>query len=191
MSLLASAWFFLFVVAASEGEVTDLAWTDLRGHEQTLESYRGRIVVLNFWATWCAPCRKEMPDLVRIQKRYGMYGVQVIGASADEPGQEAAVEAFARRRGINFPVWLGATTAWMEALDVGVALPATVVIDREGRVVERIAGVFDADELAGVLDRLVAGEPHEDAHDRGDEHDHGADEDEHPPTEDTASLVPS
>ena len=186
MSFLAFALFLLFTAGGPDAGTGELSWSDLRGHEQTLDDLHGRIVVLNFWATWCAPCRKEIPDLVRIQQRYGIYGVQVIGASVDEDGDRDAVETFARRRKINFPVWLGATTAQMEGLDLGVALPATVVIDRDGRVVERIAGVFDPDDLARVLDRLVAGEPHEEAQARGEE---TAPED--PETEDTASLVPS
>ena len=123
------AWLAVGTVAIEPAP--ELVWTDLNGHEQTLEAYRDHIVVLNFWATWCAPCREEMPDLVRIQKRYGKYGVQVIGASADPPSGRASVEEFVRRQKINFPILLGATTEQMQALDVGVVLPATVVIDRD------------------------------------------------------------
>jgi len=180
---------------------TELVWTDLSGHDQTLESLRGRIVVLNFWATWCAPCREEMPDLVRIQNRYGMYGVQVIGASADPPSASDSVVEFARHLKINFPVLLGATTEQMQALGAGVVLPATVVIDREGQVVERISGVFDPPKLEALLDRLVA-QTHaagdeDDAHvdvASADPHDHGEEghEHEHQPRDGTkASLVPS
>jgi len=181
---------------------TELVWTDLSGHDQTLESLRGRIVVLNFWATWCAPCREEMPDLVRIQNRYGMYGVQVIGASADPPSASDSVVEFARHLKINFPVLLGATTEQMQALGAGVVLPATVVIDREGQVVERISGVFDPPKLEALLDRLVA-QTHaagdeDDAHvdvASADPHDHGEEEGrehDHPPPDGTsASLVPS
>jgi len=140
-----------------DAQPVELTWTDLTGQGQTLEAYRGRVVVLNFWATWCAPCRDELPDLVRIQSRYGMYGVQVIGASADPPRVATSVVEFARRYKINFPILLGADTGQMQTLGVGVALPATVVIDRQGQVIERISGVFELAKLEALLDVLVAG----------------------------------
>ena len=145
------------VPETAEGEPAALSWLDLGGENQSLESLRGRIVVLNFWATWCEPCRKEMPDLVRIQNRYGMYGVQVLGAAADAPGAADTVTTFARRLKINFPVLLGATTAQMQSFGLGVALPATVVIDRHGHVAARIPGVFEHKALQAVLDDLIDG----------------------------------
>lgn len=167
----------------------ELRWTDLGGHPVGLDSYRGRVVVLNFWATWCAPCRKEMPDLVRIQNRYGIYGVQVVAASADPPLAADAVAEFAVKHKLNFPVLLGADTAQMQSLGAGVALPATIVLDREGRVVERISGVFDRGRLESLLDRLVGGDPHRAS---ADPHDHGEEGHHHPPHGGTqASLVPS
>ena len=164
-----------------------LEWKDLGGHEQSIEDLHGRFVVLNFWATWCAPCKEEMPELIRIQDRYGMYGVQVLGAAADEPDASEQVEAYSRKLDINFPVLLGATTAQMQSLDLGVALPATVIFDRHGGVVHRVRGVVERRELERVLDALIAGEAppksamklsfgHRDRHGRSGTH---------------ASLVPS
>ena len=92
------------------GKETELALKDLFGAEQKLSAYRGRIVVLNFWATWCGPCKKEMPDLAAIQNSYAAYGVQVIGASADTLAELNAVRQFIKETTVNFPVWLGATT---------------------------------------------------------------------------------
>jgi len=146
-------------VVPDDPEPAELVWTDPGGHSQAIEAYRGRVVVLNFWATWCAPCRKEMPDLVRIQNRYGILGVQVLGAAADSPEAAPSVVEFARKYRINFPVLLGATTSQMHSLGLGVALPATVVIDRHGHVVERISGVFDHAKLEELLDRLLDNEP--------------------------------
>ena len=192
---------FASLAIEGEAEPVELVWTDLGGHEQTLDAFRGRLVVLNFWATWCAPCRREMPDLVRIQNRYGMYGVQVIGASADPPQAAPSVIEFAGKHKINFPILLGATTDQMQSLGAGVVLPATVVIDRDGHVVERISGVFERDKLEALLDRLVAGEHvaegEADPHGHGaeaDPHDHGAAESGHkhaPQGRTAASLVPS
>ena len=142
-------------------EVGAISWTDLSGHRFSLESLRGRVVVLNFWATWCAPCREEMPDLVRIQNRYGMLGVQVIGASVDPADLSDAVLKDARRANLNFPVLLGADTRQMESLGLLAALPGTVVLDREGQVIERFNGVFDPGKLKKAIEGALSGSgPH-------------------------------
>jgi thiol-disulfide isomerase/thioredoxin len=78
---------------------------DLTGIDQRLSAYRGRIVVLNFWATWCVPCKQEMPDLAAIQNEYAAFGVQVVGASADQLADRAKVLEFIKQTKINFPVW--------------------------------------------------------------------------------------
>ncbi len=149
-----SAW---SVPGADDATRPALEWSDLRGRTVSLDDYRGRIVVLNFWATWCAPCREEMPDLARIQKDYAVFGVQVVGAAADGAEQAGAVLEYARAGRVNFPVLLGATTEQMQALGLGVALPATVVIDEDGHVVVRTDGIIDRRALARTLDRMLAG----------------------------------
>lgn len=124
-----------------------LALRDPAGNEQDLGRYRGKIVVLNFWATWCVPCREEMPLLVSIQKRYGERGIQVIGASADQPETQKEIPRFVRKLKINFPVWIGATTDDMQSLGLGDALPATAFIDRDGSILARIIGPVEKKEL--------------------------------------------
>lgn len=132
-----------------------LALKDLTGAQQSLAGYRGRVVVLNFWATWCEPCKKEMPDLSAIQNDYAAFGVQVIGASGDEAAESAKVMKFVREFKINFPVWLGATTDDMQRFGVGTVLPATVIIDRSGKIVRREIGIIKPAELRAFLDSLV------------------------------------
>ena len=134
-----------------------IRWLDLTGAEQSLASLRGRIAVVNFWATWCAPCVEEMPVLARVQADYGLLGVQVVGIAADPTDDASRVLDFARKRGLTFPLWLGATTTDMASFEVGPALPATVVLDRDGHVVHRVRGVVDDEELREVLDRLLRG----------------------------------
>ena len=92
------------------GMEAELALKDLFGVEQKLSALRGRVVVLNFWATYCGPCVKEMPDLAAIQNQYAALGVQVVGASAETLAEQKAVRKFITDLKINFPVWLGATT---------------------------------------------------------------------------------
>ncbi|MBK9154864.1 MAG: TlpA family protein disulfide reductase [Chloracidobacterium sp.] len=132
-----------------------LALKDLTGAEQSLAGYRGRFVVLNFWATWCGPCRKEMPDLAAIQNDYAALGVQVIGAAGDEAADGAKVLKFIRDYKVNFPVWIGATTNDMERFGLGTVLPATAIIDREGKIVWREVGIIKPAELRKKLDELL------------------------------------
>lgn len=138
------------------GTEVDLSLKDMGGIDQKLSSYRGRIVVLNFWATWCVPCRKEMPDLAAIQNAYAPFGVQVIGASADQLADRAKVVQFIRETKINFPVLLGATTEHMRQFGVGPGLPATVIIGRDGKIAVVHHSVVHEAELKKELDRLLS-----------------------------------
>jgi thiol-disulfide isomerase/thioredoxin len=132
-----------------------LALKDLTGADQSIAGYKGRVVVLNFWATWCEPCKKEMPDLSAIQNDYAALGVQVIGAAGDEAADGAKVLKFTREFKVNFPVWVGATTDDMERFGVGTVLPATVIINREGKIVWREIGVIKPDVLRKELDKIL------------------------------------
>ncbi len=132
-----------------------LALKDLTGAEQSLAGYRGRVVVLNFWATWCEPCKKEMPDLSAIQNEYAALGVQVIGAAGDAATDSAKVLKFIREYKLNFPVWVGAQTSDMERFGMGSVLPATVIIDREGKIVWREIGIIKPLELRKELDKIL------------------------------------
>ncbi len=128
---------------------------DLSGIEQDLRGLLGRVVVVNFWATWCAPCRKEMPLLSRIQRQFAARGVQFIGAAADSPAEASAVAQFVARAAVEFPVWLGATTDDTERAGLPPILPGTVVLDRDGRIVKRLAGVVHEDPLVEAIERAL------------------------------------
>ena len=138
------------------GAEVELTLNDLSGVEQRLSGHRGRIVVLNFWATYCVPCRKEMPDLAAIQNEYAALGVQVIGASADAADEKAKVMRFVRETKLNFPVWLGARASDMQKFGLGSALPGTVIIGRDGKVVSIIKGVVKQADLKKQLEALLA-----------------------------------
>jgi thiol-disulfide isomerase/thioredoxin len=138
------------------GTEVDLALKDLFGSEQRLSSFRGRVVILNFWATWCGPCLREIPDLTVIQNQYAALGVQVVGASADKVTEQKVVREFISRMKINFPVWLGATTVEMARFGLGPALPGTAVIGRDGRIVAVYQGVIKEADLKRLLDKLIA-----------------------------------
>lgn len=138
------------------GQELELALKDLFGAEQRLSQQKGRIVVLNFWATYCVPCRREMPDLAAIQNAYAALGVQVIGASTDEASERAKVLQFIKETKINFPVWMGATTEDMVRFGLGSALPGTVIIGRDGRIVKVISGVVNQSDLRQQIERMLA-----------------------------------
>jgi thiol-disulfide isomerase/thioredoxin len=117
-----------FVVKGMDGKTVSLAGA------------RGKVVLLNFWATWCGPCRMEVPDLVELQKKYPER-LQVIGLVVDDEDQEA-VRAFAKRYAINYPIAMA--TSEMRIRFGGVpALPTTFVIDAQGRVVQKHIGLRD------------------------------------------------
>jgi thiol-disulfide isomerase/thioredoxin len=123
-----------------------------------LERHKGEVVVLNFWASWCAPCRKEMPLLVRLQREYGPRGVRVIGVSIDEPEDRELAERFARDARVNYPIWHGYTTEDMKPLGLATSIPATAIFDRDGRRVFRIIGEVHEDAIRPRLE-WVLGDP--------------------------------
>jgi thiol-disulfide isomerase/thioredoxin len=177
------------------GTRPELELRDLSGVAQSLAGLRGRVVVLNFWATWCEPCRREMPDLAAVQNDYAALGVQVVGASADAAEDRAKVLQFIRETKINFPVWTGATAQLMPRFGLAPVLPGTVVLDREGRIVSSTNAVIKADELRRQLDALLAAPARQPADspaakgrkERADDHGHG----DHADDQGDASTVPS
>jgi thiol-disulfide isomerase/thioredoxin len=120
-----------------------------------LDRYRGKVVVLNFWATWCAPCRREIPLLVRVQTEYGPRGVQVVGPSIDEPEDRETAERFARGMRVNYPVLYGHTTEDMKPLGLATAIPATAIFDRDGKRTFRIIGEVDEHAIRSRLNWLL------------------------------------
>ncbi len=140
---------------AAIGQQVELKLKDLFGTEQSLSQYKGRIVVLNFWATFCEPCRKEMPDLALIQNQYAALGLQVIGASTDELSDRPKILQFIKETKVNFPVWMGASAADMSRFGLGEALPGTVVIDKSGKIVKVISGIVSVADLRKQIDAML------------------------------------
>jgi thiol-disulfide isomerase/thioredoxin len=138
------------------GQEVELKLADLSGSRQSLGSLRSRIVILNFWATYCIPCKTEMPDLAAIQNEYAALGVQVIGASTDATEDRQKVLQFVKETKINFPVWIGTGTADMLRFGLGSALPGTVVIGKDGRIARVISGVVNQAELKKQIEAMLA-----------------------------------
>lgn len=138
------------------GSTIELTLKDPFGTSQSLSALKGRIVVLNFWATYCVPCRKEMPDLAAIQNEYAALGVQVVGASTDAAEDRAKVLQFVKETKINFPIWTGATVADMTRFGLGAALPGTVIIGSDGRIAKVISGIVVQADLKKDIDAMLA-----------------------------------
>ena len=127
----------------------------LEGLPASLSDYAGKVVVLNFWGTWCAPCRYEIPELVELQRVYGEQGAVVIGVAIDS-GEPADIKAFAEEYGVNYPIWVSTmATAVTEFGAVG--YPFTVLVDQEGRIREQYLGPQSFSDLAAKLNALLAG----------------------------------
>jgi thiol-disulfide isomerase/thioredoxin len=118
---------------------------DFEGRVERLKDYKGKIVVINFWATWCAPCLAEIPEFVRLQRRYRNQGVQIIGVTYPPVNRSRARRLAAKFR-INYPLLFG--TRRIAALyGVTNALPVTIIVGRQGKLEGRIDGVTDVQEI--------------------------------------------
>lgn len=128
---------------------------DVKGETRRLGDWRGRVLIVNYWATWCAPCREEIPVFVKLQERYGDRGLQFVGIAIDQPGK---VAEFAREFGINYPLLLGGVETIELVRQVGNragVLPYTLVIDRKGNLVSRELGGLKEDRLEGLIHPLL------------------------------------
>ena len=121
---------------------------------QSLEVFRGKVVILDIWATWCGPCRMEIPDFIRLQDKYRDQGLEIVGVSIDpiaaQGGGAAAVGPFMQKYGINYSIWMVTNPAALGRFPPGQGIPTTYVLDRDGRVVRTYVGaqprsVFESD----------------------------------------------
>lgn len=146
-----------FVLAEPPRPVPALAFTDLDGKELTLAAFRGKVVVLNLWATWCVPCIKEMPSLQRLSAKLGGKDVAVMAMSQDRAGAKI-VAPFLEKHGLKtLPVYLDPKGAVLRAL-AGRGLPTTLVIDREGREFGRLEGdaEWDGPHALALINHVAA-----------------------------------
>jgi thiol-disulfide isomerase/thioredoxin len=117
------------------GTLMALSLPDVDGNPQSLSQWRGRLLVVNFWATWCAPCKEEMPMFVRAQRAHGAKGLQFVGIAVDDV---AKIRQFAGEIGLNYPALVGGYGAMELSKTLGntvMALPFTIVVDPKGNVV--------------------------------------------------------
>jgi thiol-disulfide isomerase/thioredoxin len=132
-----------------------LSLPDTQGTRQSLNQWRGKVLVVNFWATWCEPCREEMPQFVQVQRELGPKGLQFIGIAVDERGK---VVQFASELGLNYPALIGGYDALELSRPLGNrvgGLPFTVIIGREGGIVHTHIGPIKPSQLRSIVGNLL------------------------------------
>jgi peroxiredoxin len=123
----------------------DLTLKDVQGKPFALSDYKGRVVVLDFWATWCPPCRKEIPGFIELYKRYRSRGLAVIGVSMDESTSD--IKRFAKHFKVNYPILLGAGRDDLERAFGSLPLPTAFVIGRDGRICAKHDGLTPKEQF--------------------------------------------
>lgn len=142
--------------APAAAALWQLGFPDLQGRTQQLTQWRGQVVVLNFWASWCAPCREEMPDFADLRRQYRSDGVEFLGIAIDNP---ANVAQFLRRQPVDYPILIGEGAAHGLARQLGNpsgALPYTIVLDRNGNIVLSHLGRLSRATLEATLRKIAA-----------------------------------
>lgn len=132
----------------------DFTLKTLDGKTLKLSDLRGKAVVLNFWATWCPPCKVELPWFVDLQKKYGPQGLQVVGISEDEGGKEKVAQ-FVKEMGVNYTIAVDDNSVSEKYGDVE-DLPTTFYIDRNGKIVQFAMGLVDRSEIEEKMKAALA-----------------------------------
>ncbi|QMV19228.1 redoxin domain-containing protein [Granulicella sp. 5B5] len=145
-----------FTLTASAKPIPDLKFQDLASHTQKLSDLRGSITVISFWATWCGPCKEELPRLSALSQHYTDKGIRFIAISADDSKDRAKIEQYIKGQGITLEVWTGADLGTLDHLHLGNVLPATLILDKDGTPIGRIMGEAQDADITTYLNWLLS-----------------------------------
>jgi thiol-disulfide isomerase/thioredoxin len=140
---------------AKRKSATDFALKDLNGNTARLSDYRGKVVLLNFWATWCGPCKIEIPWFIEFEQKYKDRGFAVLGIAMDDEGWDA-VKPYLAARKVNYRVVIGNDDLAQRYGGVD-SLPTTFVIDRDGRIASQHVGLVSRKDYEGEINQLLEG----------------------------------
>jgi peroxiredoxin len=153
MLLIAAAIGFISGATAQQQKAENFSLRSADGKSHELRKYKGKVVIVNFWATWCGPCRKEIPDFIEAYKKYKNKGLVIIGISVDKDGW-SAVTPFIEESKINYPVVL-ANAQVVENYGGVEAIPTTFIVDKKGYIADQQIGVMSLKELETKLQPLL------------------------------------
>ncbi len=140
------------VGSPAQSAAPDFKVKDLNGKEHTLAEYKGKVLFLNFWATWCPPCRAEVPDFVEAYKAFKDQGLEILGISVDEGGVEA-VKPFASKYKVNYPLAMVTEQIYLD-YQPGAYIPTTFLIDKSGRIRDKIVGQINKEAFLAAFNKL-------------------------------------
>lgn len=133
----------------------DVTMETMDGRTINLAEQKGKVVLVNFWATWCAPCRKEIPELIDLYSSMKSDGLLVVGIAVDDEGT-SVVKPFAEKQGINYPIVVDTTRSIESNFEAMYGLPTTYVVNPEGQIVRRVLGVFPTEKMKPTLKEMLA-----------------------------------
>lgn len=133
----------------------DVTLETMDGRQINLAEQNGKVILVNFWATWCGPCRREIPDLIDLYSDMKDEGLIIVGIAVDQEGAEV-VEPYVQEQSINYPIVLDPDQSVESHFDAMYGLPTTYVVNPEGKIVRRVLGVFPVDEMKSTLKDMLA-----------------------------------
>jgi peroxiredoxin len=151
ITLLVLAWLAVASAPTAAKSAPDFELKGLDGKTVKLSEYRGKVVILDFWATWCPPCREEIPHFIKLQKELGDEGLAIIGVSLDQT--DSPVKSFIKEHGINYPVVMGDRNLASKYGGVR-AIPTTFVIDKKGEIAKKYVGYKSEEVFRGDYEEL-------------------------------------
>jgi thiol-disulfide isomerase/thioredoxin len=144
-----------FVLAAPPQANFKFSFKDINGKKVPLSEFKGKVILLDFWATWCVPCKAEIPGFIELQKKYGAQGLQIIGLSVDDSA--AMAKKYSDEMKMNYPILLAeGKEDILKAYDPIPSIPVSVVIDRQGRIVYRHLGIAAMDVFEKEISSLLS-----------------------------------